>query len=340
MKLNAGQVGAAVDRPDPQRRFYLFHGPDESGSRALAQRLLTALGAEKFAVPAAGIKEDPASLPDEAGAMALFGGPRAIWIEPAGDEIAAGVDALLAASSVESPVIAIAGTLRKTSALLKTAEGHALAVAAASYAPEGANAGRMVAEMGRAEGLVIAPDVAERIAGEAGGNRAIIASELAKYALYLDAAPGRTRELDPATIDRLGADSSESESMRLGDLAISGNGRELLDELERGTLTASETVGLAKALLRRLVQVAPMRARIDAGERPDAVMTAMGRSLFFKDKALVGEILRRWDSKRLAALIDRAATLERDLMLSDQPVVALVGEELVTIARAANQRRR
>ena len=31
-------TGAAVDRPDPDRRFYLFHGPDESGSRALAQR--------------------------------------------------------------------------------------------------------------------------------------------------------------------------------------------------------------------------------------------------------------------------------------------------------------
>ena len=131
MKLDARSVGAAVDRPDPQRRFYLFHGPDESGSRALAQRLLSALGAEKFAVPAAGIKEDPASLADEAGALALFGGPRVIWIEPAGEEIAAGVEALLAASSVESPVVAIAGALRKTSGLLKTAEGHALAVAAA-----------------------------------------------------------------------------------------------------------------------------------------------------------------------------------------------------------------
>ena len=85
MKLDARTTGAAVDRPDPDRRFYLFHGPDESGSRALAQRLLTALGAEKFAVAASGIKEDPASLSDEAGAMALFGGPRAIWIEPAGD---------------------------------------------------------------------------------------------------------------------------------------------------------------------------------------------------------------------------------------------------------------
>ena len=153
MKLDARTTGAAVDRPDPDRRFYLFHGPDESGSRALAQRLLTALGAEKFAVAASGIKEDPASLSDEAGAMALFGGPRAIWIEPAGDEILAGVEALLEGAAPESPVIAIGGALRKSSGLLKLAESHKLAVAAASYAPEGANAGRMVVDLGRVEFL-------------------------------------------------------------------------------------------------------------------------------------------------------------------------------------------
>lgn len=340
MKLDARTTGAAVDRPDPDRRFYLFHGPDESGSRALGQRLLTALGAEKFAVAASGIKEDPASLADEAGAMALFGGPRAIWIEPAGEEILAGVEALLEGAAPESPVIAIGGALRKSSGLLKLAESHKLAVAAASYAPEGANAGRMVVDLGRVEGLSISPDVAARIADEAGGNRSIIASELAKYALFLDAAPGRTRELGHDIIDQLGADSSESELMRLGDLAIAGEGRALLDELERGTLAPSDTVSVAKALLRRLVQVAPMRARIDAGERADAVMASATRSLFFKDKALVAEILKRWDSPRLASLIDRAARLERDLMLTEQPEVALVGEELVTIARAAHQRRR
>ena len=71
------------------------------------------------------MKSDPAALADEAGAMSLFGGKRAIWIEPAGEDIADGVAALLEADAVESPVVAIAGALRKTSALLKLAEGFA-----------------------------------------------------------------------------------------------------------------------------------------------------------------------------------------------------------------------
>ena len=118
MKIAASGASRAVERPDPATRFYLFYGPDEAGSRHLASRSLASLGAEKFAILGQAVKDDPAILADEASAMALFGGPRAIWIEPAGDEISDGVANLLAAGSVESPVIAIAGALRTTSGLL------------------------------------------------------------------------------------------------------------------------------------------------------------------------------------------------------------------------------
>ena len=42
-------------------------------------------------------------LADEAGAMNLFGGTRVVWVEPAGDEIAAGVEALLEANCCGKP---------------------------------------------------------------------------------------------------------------------------------------------------------------------------------------------------------------------------------------------
>ena len=116
MRAARQSIGRAVDQPNPQVRFYLFHGPDEAQSRALAQRLVRSLGAAKFSITGGSVKSDPATLTDEAGAMSLFGELRAIWIEPAGDEISAGVEGLLDAPSVESPVVAIGGALRKTSA--------------------------------------------------------------------------------------------------------------------------------------------------------------------------------------------------------------------------------
>ena len=339
MKTAKGSLPRALDRPDPAIRFYLFHGPDDAGSRALAGQLLIGLGAEKFSLPGQAVKADPAALADEAGAISLFGGRRAIWIEPAGDDIAEGVEALLELPASESPVIAISGLLRKTSALLKLAEAHPLALSHISYVPEGRDLERLVAELGRAEGLRITPDIARRIAASAAGNQAIAAQELAKFALYLGAAPESPCDLDPETVDLLGADAAEADLMRLGDLALAGRMDALLEELARLPHGGSEAVPVLRALQRRLLMLAPLRARIERGERVDAVMTSIGKALFWKDKSLIERLLSVWPADRLAAAASRVAELERQVMLRPLDDEAALGETLVGLARAASRGR-
>jgi DNA polymerase-3 subunit delta len=339
VKLAGASIARALSTPDPGTRFYLFYGPDEAGSRALADRLLGALGAEKFAIAGSSVKGDPASLADEAGAMALFGGPRAIWIEPAGDEIVEGVEALLDAPSVESAVIAIGGALRKTSPLVKLAEAHARAAAAISYVPEGRDAARLVVEAARGQGLRVEPDIAERIATDCGGNQAVIGQELIKFALYLDASPETPKVLGHDVLDAVGAESAEGNHGRIGDCALDGDLSALYDEFDRAALAPNEVIPVVRALQRRLLQLAPMRARIERGERPDAVLTSLGKALFWKDKPLVGRLLRTWNAARLAELVERSSAIESGVMLSGQPPLAALGEEAVTIARATKRLR-
>ena len=337
MKAAKGSFPGALDRPDPAVRFYLFHGPDDAGSNALAHRLLKSLGAERFLVTAGSVRGDPGLLADEAAAMGLFGDTRLLWIEPAGDEIADGVAGLLSATAVESVAIAISGALKKSSALLKLAEAHPRALAHASYLPEGRDADRMVLELARAEGLMMSGEIATRVAVAAGANQAIIASELAKYALYLGASPETVRELDGETIDRLGADSAESDWMRISDLALDGRIGELGDALQRLTPGASEVVPIVRSLQRRVLQLAPLRARVEQGERVDGVLASMGKALFWKDKAILHRLLSQWSAARLAQLSERVSKLERRLMFTSVPGDAALGEELIAIARAARR---
>jgi len=339
VKASRASVGRAVDQPAPDVLFYLFHGPDEAQSRALAARLLEGLGASKFALAAGSVKADPAALADEAGALSLFGGKRLIWIEPAGDEIGAGVEAMLQLASAESPAVAIAGALRKTSGLLKLAESSPLALAFAAYAPEGAEAERMVADVGRRLGLKIGPPVAARLADSCGNDQAIVAQELQKLALFIDASPQAPKELDHDAIDAVGADLAEGDVLHLADLALAGRVGDLAAELallSRG----ADGIPVVRALQRRLLQLAPARARIERGEAPEAVMTSMGRTLFWKDKPAVARMLSLWDSKRLATVADRAGELERTLLFSAAPDQEALGEELIAIARAAAAGRR
>jgi DNA polymerase-3 subunit delta len=339
MKAAKGSIGRALDQPNPDVRFYLFHGPDEGQSRALAARLLEALGATKFLVVAGDVKSDPASLADEAGAMSLFGGRRLIWIEPATKDIEEGVSGLFDAPAVESPVVAIAGALPRTSGLLKLAEASPLALAFASYAPEGQDAVRMVVDVGRRYGLKISPPVAERLADAAGNDQAIVAQELIKLALYIDASPHAPKDLPPQAVEAVGAEMAEGDFQKLADLALGGAMEELTEELARLPAAGSEAIPVLRSLQRRLLMLAPARARIERGERPDAVMASLGRSLFWKDKPVVERMLRQWSADGLATVAERAGKLEREIMFTRVPDREALGEELLAIARKARSGR-
>ena len=340
MKATKGGIGRSLDQPDDDVRLYLFHGPDEGQSRALGERLLKGLGSARFVVAASALKSDPALLADEAGAMNLFGEPRAIWVEPAGDEIADAVEALLEAPASESPVIAISGGLRKSSALLKLAEGHRAALSHASYIPEGQAAERMVIEVGRAHGLRIAPGIAARVADACGNDQSIVGQELAKLALYVGASPEAPKDLDHEAVDAVGADLPEGDFLHLADLALSGELLEVGEALALLSPAGTEAIPVIRSLQRRLLMLAPMRARVEAGEGSSAVMTSLGKSLFWKDKPLLEKLLATWDARGLETVAERAGKLERQLMRADSPPPAeALGEELTAIARRASRRR-
>jgi DNA polymerase-3 subunit delta len=163
--------------------------------------------------------------------------------------------------------------------------------------------------------------------------------ELEKFALYLGATTDNPRDLDSETIDLLGADSAETDLMRLGDLALAGRMDELLEELGRLPHGGSEAIPILRALQRRLLVLAPLRAKVEQGQSVDAVMTSMGRSLFWKDKSLIERLLSNWSADRLAEAASRVSALERQIMLRPLADDAALGETLVTLARAAGRSR-
>lgn len=344
MKAAKGSFERSLDQPDRAIRFYLFHGEDIAQSRALAGRLLGAVGAVKFEIAAAELKSNPATLVDEAAAISLFGEPRLVWIEPATNEIADGVEALLAANEVESAVVAIAGKLSKASGLLKLAEASPRALSFTSYLPDAQDAARMVVELGRQLGLKIGQPVAARIADGCGNDRAVAAQELNKLALYLGADPHSPRELEHDALDAVGAQSAEGDFLRLADLALGGEVDELVEELGRLPSGGGEAIPVIRSLQRRVQMLAPLRARIKPGERADAVMASLGKSLFWKDKAKVQKMLVGWTAEDLATVAERAGKLERDLMRprprpdAGLPQRDALGEELIAIARKARRR--
>ena len=337
MKANRGQVERALKAPSAEFRFTLLYGPDDAGARALAKLVPAALGAdaERIDMTGADLKADPARLADEAAAISLFGGARHILVDPAGDECVAAVEALLEAPTAGNPVVLIGGALKATSKLLKLALAAPNALAFACYAPEGRDSGRLAMELAREEGLTLRPDIAQRIADSAGGNRALIAQELAKYAVFLDAAPERPQAIDHEIVDALGAASDEGDLSRLVDAVAGGDPAMLEAEIGRLASEGVDGIALLRAVLRRMTLLTKLRARVEAGDSVDAVMTSEGKSLFWKDKPAVQRQLQHWRGELLARAMERLMASERLVKASGGPGPIAAEETLFAIARQA-----
>ncbi|WP_300973296.1 DNA polymerase III subunit delta [Sphingomonas sp. LHG3406-1] len=337
MKLASGRAAAALDRPDPAVRFYLFSGADNSASRLFAQRLLASLGAEKITASAAQLKSDPAWLADEAASLPMFGGARLLWVEPAGEDIVPAVGALLALDRAEAPAVAItSGLLRSSSTLAKLADGHKAAIHVASDVQTPRQQAGVILELGRAEGLRVTPELAERIAGEAGGDLILARLELQKFALYAGASPDQLLDLDEEVVDALGIDQGEADLGRPGDLALAGDVAGLSAELALLDASGTDAIPVVRALQRRLLMLAPLRARIDQGQSTESVVQSVR---WVRDKPIVGRILPRWTSPKLSEAFQRVQRLERELLMQPVPPSAALGETLLQLARVAASRR-
>lgn len=335
-------------RPDIERALtasasglFLLHGPDVAGSDALAARLRASLGAdaERISLSPTALKADPALLSDEAASFSLFGGKRYVLVEGGGDELLGAVANLLAATKTGNPVLIVTGALRKGSKLLALAEASPSALAFASYVPEGREADRMVSDLGRAAGLLIAPALAQRIAESNAGDRAMISLELDKFALFLDASCDAPATLDTDTIDALSAGAEEGDLTRTGDAVLDGDPAALDREMSQLAGSGTETVALIRAITRRVLLLARLRGDIDAGASVDAVMGSAGKSMFYKEKPTVARQLGRWNSDRLSTAAARLLAAERDFKASNSLGSDAIAETLFAIARAASSPR-
>ena len=333
MKADRAAVERALKSPSAATRFVLLYGPDEAGSRALA-KLAATDGGERVDLSGAELKADPARLADEAASLSLFGDKRHILVAPAGDEIVGAVEGLLEASSTGNPAVIVAGALKPTSKLLKLALASKQALALASYV-EARNAVRVVQDLAREQGLSVRPDLARALFESAAGNRAIVAQELAKCALYLDAAPDRPRPLDEDTIVAIGAAAEEGDLSRLVDSVGNGDAAKLQAELLRLASEGVDGIVLIRAMLRRLSLLAGMRAEVDGGKGVDAVMATRGKAIFWKEKDAVASQLGRWKSETIARGMGRLLEAERQVKASGGLGPLAVDEELFAICRQA-----
>jgi len=198
VKIEPRQVEAFLKKPDPKIRGVVVYGNDDGliaeRAVALARTVCDDLKDPFRVVDIAGdaLKNDPARLADEFGAMSLMGGRRVIRVRPAGEEAAAALENLAAASAGDALIVIEGGNLTPRSGLRALAETEDCLAALPCYMDNEAALEGLVESAARARGLGVDPDALDWIVERLGGDRGQSRSEVDKLLLYKEGDGSKT----------------------------------------------------------------------------------------------------------------------------------------------------
>jgi DNA polymerase III subunit delta len=327
VQIKSAEIDRILTRPDPAVRLVLIYGVDEglvAERTAAFVRAVTGATDDPFSLirlEQSTIADDPGRLADEAHAVPLFGGRRAIAIRLAGAaSILPALEALLAAPPVDSWVVLSGGDLRKTSPVRRLCETETGAAAIACYADTGRDLDRVIDEETKAAGLRIAADARVALKDLIGADRLASRSEVQKLCLY---AAGQS-EITIDDVEQIIGDASPFEIDEAIDALSLGDADSFARAWRRLIATGTAGSVIAGAAIRHFNFLHRARAAFDAGERAGDLVARTMPPIFFKRRAGVERAIALWPTAR----IERAlATLDQAML--DSRIRGAISDEVV-----------
>jgi DNA polymerase-3 subunit delta len=334
----AQEADRIVARPPQGTCCFLVYGPDAGLVAERAQKLANAAAdpADPFSfirLEAGEVASDPSRLADEAYAVSMFGGRRAILVRDAGSRatLAPIVARLLADPPPETVIVLEAGDLKKSNPIRTLVERDRSAYAIPCYVDDDAAIGRLVDEEAKANGLAVSPDARAALVSQLGGDRLISRGEIQKLCLY---ARGSGR-IELKDVEALIGDSAGIAADEIVDAAATGDLSGLTASLGRAATEGLDPGQIAASALRHFQMLDEARGAVDAGRRPADVVEGLRPPVFFKRKDKVAAALGVWSAPRLEKALSLLSDAVRDARLNQALAPEIVGDTLLTIARAA-----
>jgi DNA polymerase III subunit delta len=338
VKIEPRQVDAFLKKPDPKIRGVVVYGNDDGliAERAaqLARTVCDDLKDPFRVVDIAGdaLKADPARLADEFGAMSLMGGRRVIRVRPAGEESAAALENLVAATAGDALIVLEGGNLTPRSSLRALAETEPCLAALACYADTEQDLERLVEGAARAAGFTVEEDALGWIVERLGGDRGQSRSEIDKLLLFKADDVAKTISLADAA-----AVLGDTSAMEIDDVVgatFDGDLATLDRALDRVFAEGGNAVQLVRALQRHADQLHLVSGHAKGGNTEAAMFKARGLPRGGPVRRRFEGHLRRWPLPRLGHALTRILEAELECKSTGLPDQAIARRLCLSLARA------
>ena len=347
MKISPRDAEAFLRSPDPAARAVLVYGPDAGLVCERVEALVKGVTgdlSDPFRVADLAAKElidDPARLADEAAALSLTGGRRAVRLRQGEDNLAPLFRAFLGAPAANAPgdalIVVEAGDLPARSALRKAFEGAKTGAAVACYRDDERSLGAVIRETLREFGHEATPDALAYLSAHLGGDRQLSRRELEKLALYKGGDTGPIDLVDAqACVGDSAALSVDDLAYAVGGGAAAAADRALARSLQEGV----QPVAALRAVSRHFQRLHLVVGLVGSGLPLDDASKRLRPPLFWKVAPAFRAQAAAWSPAALARALARLLEAEADCKSSGAPEATICARALLEIAVNAPSRRR
>ncbi|RBP16401.1 DNA polymerase III delta subunit [Roseiarcus fermentans] len=291
-----------IQRLPAEVRFFLIHGDDEGlayeRSQAIVRRLI---GADPDPLRLVRLEGDalarrPEALADEAYAVSMFGGSRAIWIDAQGRDLMPALEPLFARPPDECAIVIKAPQLKRGHALRTAFEKAADAAAIECYSDDPRALAALVDGALRQAGLAIEPDARDALLDLIGADRQTSRAEIAKLVLF---AHGKAR-IGLDDVRAIVSNAAPSPIDALVDQALLGDLAGAAADAARFFADGGDANEVFGRLVARLTTLHRLRLEMETGRDFDSAFQALYLRATPEGRKALARAAQRWTSASIS----------------------------------------
>ncbi len=300
--VNSASADGFIEQLPRGFRFYLVHGSDEGLTdercKAIVHKVLGENPDPLRLVRLEGelVAREPGALADEAYAVPMFGGSRAIWIDAQGRDLLPALDPLFARPPCDCTIVVKAAQIQKGNALRAAFEETSNGASVECFSDRSKVLAPLIENQAQEAGIAIAPDARAALLGLQGADRRSTRGEVQKLILY---ARGR-RRIEARDIEAIVSCAAPAALDDLIDQSLLGDLRLAAASAARFFNEAGDGDLLATRLMARLTLLHRVRVEMDEGRPFDAAWEALLVKLPTAARRAVAQQAEWWTSDAIA----------------------------------------
>jgi DNA polymerase III subunit delta len=340
--VSSAAADGFIQRLPKEIRFYLVHGLDEGLAhervKAVIRNLIDGDPDPLRLVRLEGdaVARDPGALADDAYAVSMFGGARAIWIDAQGRDLLPSLEPLFARPPTDCAIVVKAGQLKKGTGLRAAFETSPIRASIECY-PDDPNAlESLVDAEARAAGLSIAPEARAALVALTGADRQTTRGEIAKVMLY---ARGKS-QITTEDVEAIVSDAAPSNLDEVVDQALLGDLPAVETSLTRFFHEGGEADHLMMRLVARLTLLHRLRLEMDQGRPFEAACQALFVKMPMSARPALARQAERWTSESIAQQLPAVRLASARVRGESRLAEVLAARALWTLASRSRGARR